>query len=331
MWRTFWMVAGGIGAVIGALVWFGMTQATFLFHHPRTHGVRVEIDRRSGAAVVVRHAATSTERDADPAATSQPRAVAEDTLHDFGTMDPLTMGSHEFMIRNAGTAPLELRVGPTTCKCTVSNLAESTVPSGGSTTVRLEWNTGRHEYYEHSGTIFTNDKARRSIELRVVGKVRMLIGCENPDIMLGALNPTGTTVVERVIYSQTLASFVISKLDSTLKGLEWSAEPADQPTLQRLAAKHAQVLRIAMPGGSLPASFHDTLRLSIQPAGKEADPLSLDLPVAGSVARRLAFYGPAIDSAGVIELGDVEQGRGAKAQLLAKVRDAELSLPATKV
>jgi len=329
MWRTFWIVAGCIGAVVGGLVWHGTTQATFLFHHPRTASVRVEIDRRTGAAVV-RPKAQAAVAVAAVAPGAQPRVVAEHRLHDFGTMDPLTMGSHEFVVKNSGAAPLALRVGPTTCKCTVSNLSNSTVPPGGSTTVRLEWNTGRDERYEHAGTIFTNDPTQKSIDLRVVGKVRLLIGCDQKEIVLEALNPSAPAVIERVIYSQTLDAFTITRLDSTISGLTWSAEPADPATLPALSPKHAQRLRIAIPSGSLTGIFTDTLRLSIQPPGESSEPLTLELPLAGSVARRLAFYGPMIDSAGVIDLGDVQEGHSAKAQLLAKVRDIELNLPQAK-
>lgn len=61
-----------------------------------------------------------------PAATSaeaKPKAVAAELLHDFGVMNPLTMGRHEFVIRNEGAAALVLRKGPTTCKCTLSNVS----------------------------------------------------------------------------------------------------------------------------------------------------------------------------------------------------------------
>ena len=78
-------------------------------------------------------------------------ARVDSATHDFGTLDPLTVHEHVFVIRNAGDAPLELTEGPTTCKCTLARLGQNTVPPGGKATVMLQWNTGIFfEYSEHS-------------------------------------------------------------------------------------------------------------------------------------------------------------------------------------
>ena len=41
-----------------------------------------------------------------------PQVSVANPIHDFGRMDPLTTGSHTFVIRNVGNAPLELKQGP---------------------------------------------------------------------------------------------------------------------------------------------------------------------------------------------------------------------------
>ena len=71
----------------------------------------------------------------------EPRAVIRERIHQFGTLDPLTTGTHRFVIRNEGDAPLELSGGQTTCKCTLSEIQRRTVPPGESTEVKLTWNT----------------------------------------------------------------------------------------------------------------------------------------------------------------------------------------------
>ena len=327
MWRTFWTWAAVVGAIVGALI-YASTQITFLFHHPRTAGVRVEIDKRTGAAVVVNTVSIAALR-ATPAA--QPRAEVPSAQHDFGTMDPLAVGEHDFVIRNAGTAPLKLRTGPTTCKCTVSGLARSEVPPGESTTVRLTWNTGRDEHYEHSGSVLTNDSVRPMIEFRVAGRVRVLIAADLPEINLGTLDPDRPTVVERLIYTQTFTHFTIEDLHSNTSQIQWEVLAADDSAAEPFKPKHAQRLRLTLPKGLATGTFTDLLRLTIRAAGREHEPLSLELPLTGTVPRRLAFYGPDIDNTGLIELGDVDAGESKRVQLLAKVRDAEVRLPQAQV
>ncbi len=327
MWRIFWTWSAVVCVITGALVW-ASTQVTFLFYHPRTAGVRVEIDKRTGAAVVMRPVAAAAPQTSPG---GQPRADVPTARHDFGTMDPLTVGEHDFAIHNGGTTPLKLRTGPTTCKCTLSGLARGDVPPGESTTVRLTWNTGRDERYEHAATVFTNDPARPSIELRVAGRVRVLIAADQPEISLGTLDPDRPTIVERLIYSQTISDFAVQDLQAGIQGVQWEAAGADDGAAERLGAKHVQRLRLTFPAGLATGPFADVLRLTIQPAGGQQDPVSLELPLTGTVPRRLAFYGAEIDSTGLIELGDVDAGQAKRIQLLAKVRDAELDLPAAQV
>src|SRR5262245_14260200 len=172
MWRTFWTAAGVVGALVAFLVW-ASTQTVFLFKHPKTEGHRVIIDHRTGAAIVT----TPVSATGIPVAeNAKPEAVAPQRDHDFGIMDPMTEGTHDFVIRNEGVAPLRLKVGPTTCKCTVAGVADREIMPGASTTVTLAWNTGHQIYYSHSATIFTNDPHNDKFEFRLHGKVRMLIG-----------------------------------------------------------------------------------------------------------------------------------------------------------
>ena len=54
-----------------------------------------------------------------------PKAVVVNSEHhDFGSMDRNEHGTHAFVIRNDGDAPLTLVTGKTTCKCTVFAAAQ---------------------------------------------------------------------------------------------------------------------------------------------------------------------------------------------------------------
>ena len=77
VWRTFWIVASVVGTLLAVLIWAANTQVTFLFHHPRTAGVRVEIDKRTGGAVVVTPVSAKGD---SPKSTARPCLEAAETV-----------------------------------------------------------------------------------------------------------------------------------------------------------------------------------------------------------------------------------------------------------
>src|SRR6187401_3394664 len=110
MWKAFWWGTGAVAVILVFALWT-CARSTFLYHHPRAKDVRIVIDHQTGAAVV---AALADPKSA--AAASQkplPLARVDYKSHDFGVMDPMSRGTHRFVVRNAGQAPLELTNGPT--------------------------------------------------------------------------------------------------------------------------------------------------------------------------------------------------------------------------
>src|SRR5262249_31790011 len=92
--------------------------------------------------------------------------VVDEPHYDFGSMQRGTSKSHEFVIRNTGNAPLKIRNGGTTCKCTLSKVAEESIPPNGSTKVKLEW-TAKIDNgpFSQEATILTNDPTESQIKL----------------------------------------------------------------------------------------------------------------------------------------------------------------------
>lgn len=335
MWREFRIGACIVVPFVAVLVW-ASTQVTFLFHHPRTRNVRVEIDKRTGAAVVMSHvsqaAPLAAERQAAPVASgSQASVRVPETHFDFGTMDPLTMGRHEFVIFNDGSAPLKLRAGPTTCKCAISGLADNEVAPGGSTTATLEWNSGRELFYSHAGTIFTNDPAKESIELRISGQVRRLVGCDVPEIVLDSLEPGKAAEVERLIYSEVFDQLAIEDVTCGVAGFKWEARQPPGAFAGLQGATACQKLRLTIPANFSAKTIHDTIRVAVRAKEESASLHHLDLSLRATKLRSLAFYGSAIDEQGVISLGSTAPGEGKRIRLLAKVRDVDLRLENPRV
>src|SRR5438045_6779062 len=57
----------------------------------------------------------------------------------FGMMQLGQTRSHTFVLRNIGDAPLELKAGHPSCKCTVSEFSTDPVPPGETREVLITW------------------------------------------------------------------------------------------------------------------------------------------------------------------------------------------------
>src|SRR5262249_39416210 len=130
-WTIFWRATFFIGGLLALGIWVANT-VTFLFRHPGAPDVRVVIDKRTGSPVVAAYA--------DPESgikltKPEPRAQVLQKEYNFGLMDPGISGKHDFTITNAGDTELQLKLGGTTCKCTISGISDSRVPPGKSATM----------------------------------------------------------------------------------------------------------------------------------------------------------------------------------------------------
>lgn len=112
--------------------------------------------------------------------------IAGGTTHDFGTMQQGSKKTHTFMFKNIGTAPMNLEMGPTSCRCTIGSLKDSGLQPGEETGVTLEWKaTGVLDQFSQTATIITNDPDHRNVLLTVRGIVARTILIEPPTLTLG--------------------------------------------------------------------------------------------------------------------------------------------------
>ncbi len=259
----------------------------------------------------------------------RPQAVAAELVHDFGIMNPLTMGRHAFVIRNAGHGPLVLRKGPTTCKCTLSNVSRGEIGPGEEGVVVLDWNSGRDVTYAHEATIYTNDPDQDELHLRVTGKVRQRLGTVPASASFGGISPNDSGEVDMILYSQVWDDFDVVGGTCSVEGVTWKIDEvttADAVLGDVLSSRKLTLTTSRMmPQGH----FSGQLRLDIQP--KDGDRETLELPLDGHVLRRLAVYGPSISVDGVVDVGQLDQGQAKKTRLVLKVRDPDHELRVTNI
>ncbi|TWU56517.1 hypothetical protein Poly51_24280 [Rubripirellula tenax] len=101
------------------------------------------------------------------------KVVIDDDLdYDFGVMSPGQEGEKTFRIRNEGEGPLKLRVGASTCKCTLGALNKEILEPGEETEIKLTWTVkGGSTDFGQSAQLLTDDPKSVAITLKISGKV----------------------------------------------------------------------------------------------------------------------------------------------------------------
>lgn len=121
-------------------------------------------------------AVTKADLTPPPESEGQPKARAASLTNDFGVVEEGDSGKLTYVIHNDGTAPLVLEKGKSSCKCTVSNIAKSTVPPGESTDIVVKWRTSSaNDKFHKRFVIKTNDRDNAKLKFSVTGKVLPVI------------------------------------------------------------------------------------------------------------------------------------------------------------
>ncbi|MEM6980211.1 MAG: DUF1573 domain-containing protein [Planctomycetota bacterium] len=92
--------------------------------------------------------------------------------HDFGVMAPEEKGEYTFVIRNVGQDDLSLRLGASTCKCTLGELGSNKLAPGEQTDVKMSWTvktTGKT--FGQSAEVITNDPKNLAVKFEIGGQV----------------------------------------------------------------------------------------------------------------------------------------------------------------
>jgi hypothetical protein len=268
--------------------------------------IRIHVGAWDGTAGGVHRA----HEDADAHAQGQPRVVVDREVYDFGEMDGQTTGTHQFLLKNSGDAPLTLKKGGTTCKCTLSELDRTELPPGESTAVTLTWTpramTGE---FRQTATILTNDPARRRLELAVSGRVITALWCSPAELVITKV-PAGETV------SAMVQLFCGRPQPAKIIGFEMAdprtadnfavtikAMPSER-VAEEAGAKTGHLIEVTVKPGLPPRPFQQTIRI-------KTDVAPVEIPVRGTVTAGMAIAGRGWnDDLGVLMLGTVSSRRG---------------------
>lgn len=275
------------------------------------------------AAVVAGVTASGDSTDTGPAAReSRPVAVLDATSFDFGVMQQGTTRSHAFTVRNDGSSPLTVRVGSTSCKCTVGDVAKYAIPVGGSSTVTLEWIAKTAPGpFRQVATLLTNDPAKPSIELSVEGKVVEPAGLEPNEFHFGEVNTSDEKSVSVLFFSLHREDLEVTAEAPQSAGVKDNFEvdvtpvaPEELPTEGAKAGY--RITLTAKPGLPIGAIMEwVTLKTNLEETPK------LEAPVFGRVVGDITVHGAAwSEETGVLRLGLVRSAEGAERKLVLSVK-----------
>jgi hypothetical protein len=260
-------------------------------------------------------AARGTSAGVDSAKKIGPLAkVVNGQRYDFGTMDRFTTQNHTFIITNNGDEPLILKLGKTTCKCTLGELAKGELQPGERTEVKLEWTartTG--EQFEQSAEINTNDKNNNPLQLTVHGHVSDVMRVDPEQFTLNNISASDPFTAKLRLLARkepklTVLSHSWAKPE-TAQFFDVSFEPIPQEDLgdDKIASGVTIVLQ-TKPGLPL-GQLSQTLKVTTNIDPEEP----LEIPLLGSVASDISIVGPGVKPEHIfVDLKTVERGAGTK-------------------
>jgi hypothetical protein len=244
---------------------------------------------------------------------------------EFGSMQAGTKKSHTFAVRNVGKAPLSIRVGQTSCTCTVGAVTDKPIPPGESGEVRLEWTArGGSGPFQQTATVHTNDPYQSQLELSVRGEVTEAQGVEPRDFAFDKLavgeSKTAVVHVMAMLQDELTVSNPTFTDPLTADKFDVKIEPVDMATLPDSKAKAAVRITLTAKPGLPIGRIHQALALKTNLPDAE----HLEIPVVGQVVGEISVHGNDWNSeSGDLMLGKVKSSEGRRSKLNVVVRGAD--------
>ncbi|MFG0332080.1 MAG: DUF1573 domain-containing protein [Maioricimonas sp. JB049] len=165
-----------------------------------------------------------------------PKVEVEELEHDFDRMLLGESGSHVFLFKNVGEAPLKLAKGRTQCKCTLSDLAKEEIPPGEVGEVELTWTpVGAASEFTKQAEILTNDPDQPVVTLTITGGVFERIVVEpGKTWTLGVIPENDTARFDGMIFSQLDEDMQIESIETSNDALTITYEKLTDEQLQQV-------------------------------------------------------------------------------------------------
>lgn len=246
-------------------------------------------------------------------------------IHDFGYLpEGKTEASHDFVITNIGTAPLQLHEISSTCQCTVASLPKKELAPGESVKVRVTVSLhGTSGDFHETVTFFTNDPKKSEIQLQVLGIITVPVWVDALEVNIGRITENASAQAAVCVYDRAPEPVEIREIRFQDPDLADFFEVRQQPlTTEEVAksednASHGVKLVVTLKPG-LPQGAFQQMMLIRTSAEDQKD---LRVRLYGVVGNQIAIFGRGWnESAGSLTLGNFQQGTEKTQKLMIHAR-----------
>lgn len=305
-----------IAASLGILTLFALSALVARFALSQGQGPTPA----TAAASAASPGSGSGESPAEP-----PRVLLPETEHDFGAVELNAEVVHRFKVRNVGSAPLTLRLGESTCRCTTGDVPAEPIAPGEESEISVRFLEDRHfgPFRQHA-EIHTNDPRQPRFTLAISGIVKAELACDPERMDFSEAVPGLPTARSMIIYSQTWPEFYLEFERVEPAGVEYEISPASEEVLRRWDAVSGYRVGVRIPGELANAKLTGELELRVvSPAAEE--PRTLTIPLAAVFPAGIEIDSPYLGGGRVLDFGRIPQGKRAAVEL--PVRTRELRRP----
>ena len=257
-----------------------------------------------------------------PGGISMPLLKIDQMTHQFGEMQRGAERSHKFEVSNTGNAPLELRGGDTSCKCTSFVVPRKPLLPGESGEIELTWvakaETG---LFRQTATVLTNDPRASRIELSIEGTVIDVSGLEPQMWYLGRIragSPQSASVT-LMAYQQDTLEVTRAEIDDPAHADWFDIEvvPLDKSELDDPAAKAGVRINVTTRPGIPLGEINSWVNIETDlPPDGGSEVWERQVGITGRVQGDLTIRGTAWnENLGAVNLGFVKGREGAEARL----------------
>ena len=207
-----------------------------------------------------------------------PKVVVDEEEHDFGIMAVDEERRYKFVVRNEGEAPLKLKKGESTCKCTLSELAQQEIPPGGSAEIELAWTPKSSDAeFRQTAFVWTNDPEQKQIKLSVHGRVVQLVELRPGIWELGTISEGIPSSVSGTIHSSAVEDLELTSIETSSPLITATHTKLSESDLQELDpdAKAGYRLEVTVVPEMPIGSIKETVTLHVEADGSKTFPIEV--------------------------------------------------------
>ncbi|NMC20260.1 MAG: DUF1573 domain-containing protein [Thermogutta sp.] len=253
-----------------------------------------------------------------------PRVETPEIEHDFGPIESEGKYRHEFLVRNVGDAPLTLRVGDSSCRCTVLDFSQATLQPQEGIKIPIQFDA--HEYFgpvSQHATLVTNDPRNPRVILRIKANVERSIRVVPAELVFSRIvrNQAATGEVRVVIFRRQPVTITDIRFDEvrneTLQFLELSHAPLTAAELAgEPGATGGYRIMVRVKPGLPVGPFQQKIRITTD----QSDIAPLEVPVHGRVESEYGIIGSGWNAQrGILHLGRIQRESGSQARIMLRL------------